>query len=133
MESLTTQAGGGGDHLTARQPGKVRKLAGDVPDLPLDGHRVALRVHPQRAGRPAGGPDHVHQQPDGRGLPGAIWTEEAENTLALDLQVELEETTAAAIVLGQLADQDGWGRHAFGAGTQAWSPFCTSPGSGADQ
>jgi hypothetical protein len=72
-------------------PAACGRLAGDIRDLPLAGHRVALRVHPQQAGRAAGGPEHVHQQPDGGGLPGAVGTEEADDILPLDLQVKLKE------------------------------------------
>ena len=59
--------------------------------------------------RPDGRPDEVEQRPDGRGLAGAIRSEEPEHLARLHLEVELHDPTVGAIALGEALGADDGG------------------------
>ena len=56
---------------------------------------------PSTSGVPGGRPDQVEQQADGRGLAGAVGTQEAEDLAALDDQVDVDDAARAAVLLGE--------------------------------
>jgi len=90
-----------GHDLRAAKAAELRHLAGHVAHLFLDRDIVADAVEAEDVSGPAGGPDQAHQQPDGGALAGAVRTEETENLLLRDLQVELEQAPSQPVILRQ--------------------------------
>ena len=94
------------EHRGAGQPGVEGEIAGQEPDPAPDREAVRAAVQPEQRGRPRGGLDQVEQQPHRRRLPGAVRAEEAEDLAAPDLEVELEQPVALAVVLRQTCCPD---------------------------
>ena len=90
-----------GDDLRARHAAELWDVAGQVTDPLLDLDGVAHAIDSEHVGGSGGGPDHAHDAADGRGLARAVGPEVAENLLRMDYKVEVEQTVAAAVVLGQ--------------------------------
>src|SRR5262249_49545609 len=101
------QAGNIADDLAAAKAAELRQLAWQVADETLDLDRPRLAVHTEDFGPPARGPDHVHQQPDRRSLAGAVRAQVAEDLAGGDLQVEVEQPPALAVVLAQTFRPEG--------------------------
>src|SRR6266550_3165461 len=95
-----TQAAKVGDDLGAPEPTELGQLAGEVAHFRFDGNRLSLAVEAKDLSAAAGWKDHAHQQPDRRGLAGAVWPEEAENLAGANLHVEVEEPALHAVILG---------------------------------
>lgn len=96
-------------HIPTAQTAPLGRLAGQVPDQPLDLERVGLAVEAKDLRPAPGGTDHVHEQADRCGLTGPIGAEVAEYLPRKDLQGEVEQSLRISVVLGQFrgADRDG--------------------------
>ena len=82
------------------------EFAGEVSDPRLDRKTVGAAVEPQDPHAPAISSNHAHQQPDGGGLPGPVWSHEAEHLATADIEVETEDAVAASVVLGEITAAD---------------------------
>src|SRR5207248_9628119 len=89
------------DDLAPPEAAELRHVARQVADFAFHVDRVAHAVEAEDVGRSRGGADEAHQHPDRGRLAGAVRPEVAEHLLLCHLQVELEKTAPAAIVLGQ--------------------------------
>src|SRR5262249_56269847 len=87
------QAGYVADHLAPAEAAKLGQLAGHVADKTLDLDRPRLAVHAEDLGSAAGGPDHVHEQSDRRGLARTVRAQVAEDLASSHLKVEVEHPT----------------------------------------
>jgi hypothetical protein len=85
--------------LGARQRRPQERLAGDISDAPVSGHRIAPGIDAEQR-RPAGaGAVQAEQQPDRRCLAGAVGTQVAVHLALVDRQVETIEGERGAIAL----------------------------------
>src|SRR5207248_9364745 len=102
----TAHPGEVGHHLAAGQASELGHVAGYVTHPALDVDRVARAVQAEDVGRAAGRPDHPHEQADRGRLAGAVRPEVAEDLLGRDLEVQVEDASAGAVILGELGCPD---------------------------
>src|SRR5438552_1721391 len=72
----------------------------------LEGNRVAIHVEPEDVGRAARRVDHAHEELDGGRLAGAVGAEVAEDLALVHREVQVEDASAAAIVLREALGLD---------------------------
>src|SRR3989442_827439 len=89
------------DDLRPTPATELGKLSGDVTDLLLDGHRIAIGVQPEDRRPTAGRVDHPHQQLDRRRLSGSVGPEIAKDLSRPDGELEIENAATQPVVLGQ--------------------------------
>src|SRR5256885_330606 len=85
---------------------ELRKLARHVADALLHRDRVAVGIEAEDRRRAARRVAQAHEQLDRGGLPGAVRTEEPEDLALGDVQVQIEDPSACAVVLGELLGVD---------------------------
>jgi hypothetical protein len=103
------------DHLAGGHSREPRQLTGQVPHAPLHGDAVPLGVQAEQGCVTRLGPDQAHEQPDRRRLAGHVGPMKP-RTPARNVQVEVDESPALAVVLGEAAGSDGHPRPVLGRG-----------------
>src|SRR5215831_995352 len=89
------------EDLAAGEFGVQRGLARRVADEPLDRQRLPPAVQPGDPGHTGVGAEQRHEQPDRRGLAGAVRAEEAEHLALPHLERDVDDPSGAAIALGE--------------------------------
>ena len=102
------------DGLPACEPVEQGELAGQVADAPMDGHRVGRRLDAEHARAPGGRAEQVQEETDGRGLPGAVRPEEAEDLALFHGEVHVDDAQVGSVELGELLGLDDGHRAASG-------------------
>src|SRR5215471_14976410 len=84
---------------------------GQIADPALDLERLARRVEPEHADSPRRNLGQAEQHQDGRGLAGAVRTEQAKHLTLPDGKADVIDRAGAAVTLGQaFRNDDGFGR-----------------------
>src|ERR1700737_578918 len=94
------------DNVAAAEAPELGELASHVADQAFDLDRLPHTVESKNRGRTAGGVDESHKHADGRTLARAIGAEVAECFALRHLEVEVEQTSPTAVVLGQTLGAD---------------------------
>src|SRR5262249_31466534 len=85
------------------------QIAGHKPDPGLDGGRLAPDVQAVDPSLARRGLEHSHEQADGRGLAGAVGTEEAEDLALLHAEIQRDHAVSTPVRAGEAASLDGGG------------------------
>jgi len=100
-------------HLATSQAAELRQLARQEADQPLHLDRPRLAIDPKDLGPPARRPDHIHEKPDRGRLARPVRAQVAEHLSRRHLEVQVEQTAAAAVVLGQTLRPDRGGHRSL--------------------
>src|SRR6185503_6933021 len=95
------------DDLGATPAAELGELARAVADLSFHGDRVAIAVESEDPRRAAGRMDQSHELPDRRGLARAVRAQETEHLAVRDREIEIEDPSTVAVVLGESLRLDG--------------------------
>ena len=94
------------DRLGAREPVVEVPLARQVAEPAMDRDRVGRCLDAEHLRDAGGRPDEVEQDPDRRGLAGAVRAEEAEDLALVDDEVDVDDAPVLAVRLGELLGLD---------------------------
>src|SRR5438105_1134902 len=94
------------DDFTPAEAAELWDIARQVADLPLDLHGIADAVESEDVRGSAAGPDHAHEQADGRRLARAVGTQVTDDLLLRDVKVEVEKAASGTVVLGESRGAD---------------------------
>ena len=94
------------EDLSARQLRVERELTRQKADPTADLETVGAAVEAENRSSPRSRPDQVEQEAHRRRLAGAVRPEESENLAGLDLEIEIEETPARAVILRKPAGEN---------------------------
>src|SRR2546428_9974584 len=106
VADVTSQSLDVADDLRSAPAAELGKLTGDVAHLPLHFDGLALAVETEDLCRATRRVDQAHEKLDRRRLARAVRAEVAKDLPRVHAEVEVEDSPAEAVVLGQAARLD---------------------------
>ncbi len=97
--------------LGAGKRGPQVGLPGDIGELAMGLHGLALTVDPEDLGAPSRRVDQPEQEPDGRRLSCPVRSEVADDLAFVDLEVEVAQRVDASVALAEARCPDGCSSH----------------------